>query len=109
MVDDYDRRRRLFVSGLNTIGLDCPEPTGAFYAFPRIARTGLTSEEFADKLLHEERVAVVPGSVFGPSGEGHVRCSYATALLQLEEALLRMGRFMRKHADASCAAKGAAA
>jgi aminotransferase len=95
MVADYDRRRRLFVKGLNEIGLTCPEPQGAFYAFPSIRATGLDSETFAERLLAAERVAVVPGSVFGPSGEGHVRCSYATALPLLDEAVERMGRFVR--------------
>jgi aminotransferase len=94
MVADYDRRRRVFVKGLRELGLDCPEPAGAFYAFPSIRRSGLDSETFAERLLHEQRVAVVPGNVFGPSGEGHVRCSYATALPLLEEALERMGRFL---------------
>ena len=94
MVADYDRRRRVFVKGLREIGLDCPEPGGAFYAFPSIRSSGLDSETFAERLLHAEQVAVVPGSVFGPSGEGHVRCSYATALPLLEEALERMGRFL---------------
>lgn len=95
MVADYDRRRRYFVAGLNKIGLDCAPPGGAFYAFPSVRRTGLTSEQFAEQLLKTQRVAVVPGNAFGPSGEGHVRCSYATSLLNLEEALERMGRFMR--------------
>lgn len=95
MVADYDRRRRFFVAGLNKIGLDCAPPGGAFYAFPSVRRTGLTSEEFAEQLLKTQRVAVVPGTAFGPSGEGHVRCSYATSLLNLEEALERMGRFMQ--------------
>ncbi|MEU7865222.1 aminotransferase class I/II-fold pyridoxal phosphate-dependent enzyme [Dactylosporangium sp. NPDC049140] len=95
MVADYDRRRRLFVKGLNSIGLTCEEPRGAFYAFPSIRSTGLDSETFASRLLEAERVAVVPGSVFGPSGEGHVRCSYATALPLLEEAVKRMDRFVR--------------
>jgi aminotransferase len=94
MVASYNRRRRLFVRGLNNIGLECPEPNGAFYAFPAVGRTGLSSEEFAERLLMEEHVAVVPGNAFGPSGEGYVRCSYATGLPQLEEALKRMGRFM---------------
>ena len=94
MVADYDRRRRVFVKGLRELGLDCPEPAGAFYAFPSIRRSGLDSETFAERLLHEQQVAVVPGNVFGPSGEGHVRCSYATALPLLEEALERMGRFL---------------
>ncbi len=96
MVADYDRRRRLFVKGLAEIGLDGPEPGGAFYAFPSIAASGLDSETFAERLLHTERVAVVPGAVFGPSGEGHVRCCYATALPLLEESLERMGRFLRR-------------
>ncbi|MCY7343407.1 MAG: aminotransferase class I/II-fold pyridoxal phosphate-dependent enzyme [Pseudonocardia sp.] len=95
MVADYDRRRRVFVKGLREIGLDCPEPGGAFYAFPSIRSSGLDSETFADRLLHAEHVAVVPGSVFGPSGEGHVRCSYATALPQLDEALVRIDRFLQ--------------
>lgn len=94
MVADYDRRRRVFVKGLREIGLDCPEPGGAFYAFPSIRSSGLDSATFAERLLHEQRVAVVPGDVFGPSGEGHVRCSYATALPKLEEALTRIDRFL---------------
>jgi aminotransferase len=94
MVADYDRRRRVFVKGLRELGLDCPEPGGAFYAFPSIRSSGLDSETFAERLLHAENVAVVPGNVFGPSGEGHVRCSYATALPLLEEALERIGRFL---------------
>ncbi len=97
MVADYDRRRRVFVKGLRETGLDCPEPGGAFYAFPSIRSSGLDSETFAERLLHAEHVAVVPGSVFGPSGEGHVRCSYATALPLLEEALVRIDRFLRTH------------
>jgi len=100
MVQDYDRRRRLFVNGLNQIGLDCYEPRGAFYAFPSVRRFGLTSEEFAARLLMEERVAVVPGGAFGPSGEGHIRCSYATSLAQLESALERMDRFTKRLAAA---------
>ncbi|HVT69399.1 MAG TPA: aminotransferase class I/II-fold pyridoxal phosphate-dependent enzyme [Trebonia sp.] len=96
MVADYARRRRVFVKGLREIGLDCPEPGGAFYAFPSVARTGLSAQEFAERLLLAEHVAVVPGDVFGPSGEGHIRCCYATALPQLEEALARMDRFLRK-------------
>jgi aminotransferase len=95
MVADYDRRRRVFVKGLRETGLECPEPEGAFYAFPSIRSSGLDSETFAERLLEAEHVAVVPGSVFGPSGEGHVRCSYATALPLLEEALVRIDRFLR--------------
>jgi aminotransferase len=97
MVADYDRRRRVMVKGLNAIGLPCFEPKGAFYAFPSVRPTGLSSEEFAEELLKEERVAVVPGSAFGESGEGHVRCCYATALEDIEEALKRMGRFVKRH------------
>ena len=98
MVAEYDRRRRLLVDGLNRLGLTTFEPRGAFYAFPRISSTGLTSEAFAQRLLEEERVAVVPGNAFGPSGEGHVRACYATAHEQLEEALVRIGRFVERHA-----------
>jgi aminotransferase len=94
MVGDYDRRRRVFVKGLREIGLDCPEPGGAFYAFPSIKASGLDSETFAERLLQRYQVAVVPGSVFGAPGEGHIRCSYATALPLLEEALERMARFL---------------
>src|SRR6266436_5927650 len=83
---EYDRRRRMFVDGLNAIGLETFEPLGAFYAFPRITSTGLDSETFARRLLEEERVAVVPGGAFGPSGEGHVRACYATSYEKLEEA-----------------------
>ena len=97
MVAEYDRRRRLLVDGLNRLGLTTFEPRGAFYAFPRISSTGVDSETFAQRLLEEERVAVVPGSAFGPSGEGHVRACYATAYEQLEEALVRIGRFVERH------------
>jgi len=97
MVAEYDRRRRLLVSGLNTLGLDCFEPKGAFYAFPSVARSGLDETTFADKLLDEEHVAVVPGSAFGESGAGFVRLSYATAYEKIEEALNRLERFMRRH------------
>jgi len=94
---EYDRRRRLIVDGLNAIGLTCVEPKGAFYAFPSIAITGMDENEFAEKLLEEERVAVVPGSAFGTAGKGHVRCSYATAYEKIEQALERMQRFVRRH------------
>src|SRR5215203_2319900 len=96
MVAEYDRRRRLLVDGLRACGLDTFEPRGAFYAFPRITSTGLTSEAFTERLLLEERVAVVPGSAFGPSGEGHGRMCYATAYEQLEEALRRIARFVER-------------
>jgi aminotransferase len=95
MVAEYDRRRRLLVDGLNAIGLRTFEPRGAFYAFPEVsATTGLSSEEFTERLLLEERVAVVPGGAFGPSGEGHVRMCYATAYTEIDEALVRIGRFV---------------
>jgi aminotransferase len=98
MLTEYDRRRRLLVDGLNAIGLRTFEPRGAFYAFPQVsAATGLSSEEFAQRLLEEERVAVVPGGAFGPSGEGHVRACYATSYEQLEDALGRIGRFVDRH------------
>ena len=94
MTREYDRRRRLVVSGLNKMGLDCFEPMGAFYAFPSIKSTGLTSGEFAERLLKEHKVAVVPGDVFGECGEGYLRCSYATSREQLVEALSRIEAFL---------------
>ena len=98
MLAEYDRRRRLLVDGLNAIGLRTFEPRGAFYAFPQVsAATGLSADEFTDRLLHEERVAVVPGDAFGPSGAGHVRMCYATSDERLEEALRRIGRFVERH------------
>ncbi|MGE5559067.1 MAG: aminotransferase class I/II-fold pyridoxal phosphate-dependent enzyme [Bacillota bacterium] len=97
MVEQYDQRRRVFISGLNAIGLDCFEPRGAFYAFPSVKRTGMSSQQFAEELLREERVAVVPGTAFGPSGEGYVRCSYASSMENLQEALRRMENFVKKH------------
>jgi len=97
MVEDYNRRRLVMVKGLNRIGLPCFEPKGAFYAFPSIKGTGLSSEEFAEKLLIEEKVATVPGSAFGQGGEGYIRCCYATSMADIEEALTRMGRFVKRH------------
>jgi len=97
MVEDYNRRRLVMVKGLNDIGLHCFEPKGAFYAFPSIKSTGMTSEEFAERLLMEEKVAVVPGSAFGQCGEGYIRCCYATSLADIEEALSRMKRFVAKY------------
>jgi aminotransferase len=93
----YDRRRRLIVDGLNNIGLTCFEPRGAFYAFPSIKATGMSDEEFSERLLMEEKVACVPGSAFGACGTGHVRCSYATAYDKIEQALERMARFAQRH------------
>lgn len=95
MMASYNERRKLFVAGLNAIGLTCHEPEGAFYAFPSIAATGMSSEQFALRLLNEAKVAVVPGHVFGSGGEGFIRCSYATSLVDLERALERMGRFVQ--------------
>ncbi|HQA69438.1 MAG TPA: aminotransferase class I/II-fold pyridoxal phosphate-dependent enzyme, partial [Aggregatilineales bacterium] len=97
MRQEYDRRRRLIVGGLNELGLTTFEPRGAFYAFPSITASGMDDSTFAEALLQEERVAVVPGSAFGPSGAGFVRCSYATAYEKIEQALERMERFMRRH------------
>ncbi len=97
MREEYDRRRKLIVAGLNEIGLPTFEPRGAFYAFPSIKVTGMDDETFAERLLQEERVAVVPGSAFGKCGAGFVRCSYATAYEKIEEALERMQRFMRRY------------
>ncbi|HEY2916341.1 MAG TPA: aminotransferase class I/II-fold pyridoxal phosphate-dependent enzyme [Candidatus Limnocylindrales bacterium] len=96
MLAEYDRRRRLVVDGFNAMGLATFEPRGAFYAFPRISSTGLDAETFAQRLLEEEHVAVIPGTAFGASGEGHVRACYATSYEQLEEALRRIGRFVER-------------
>jgi aminotransferase len=97
MRNEYDRRRRLIVGGMNELGLKTFEPRGAFYAFPSIAASGMDDNAFAETLLHEEKVAVVPGSAFGASGAGFVRCSYATAYEKIEQALERIARFMRRH------------
>lgn len=97
MKKSYRRRRNFVVQSLNEMGLTCHIPGGAFYAFPDITSTGLTSEQFAEKLLMEEKVAVVPGNVFGESGEGHIRCSYASSLEQLQEALKRMKAFTERY------------
>jgi aminotransferase len=97
MVAEYDQRRQLIVRGLNTIGLPTFEPRGAFYAFPDIRPTGLTSEQFSEGLLMQGKVAAIPGSAFGPSGEGYVRCAYANSLANIEEALDRIDRFVKKN------------
>lgn len=97
MRQEYNRRRNLIVNGLNELGLPTFEPHGAFYAFPDIRNSGMDDETFAQRLLEEERVAVVPGSSFGAGGEGYVRCSYATAYEKIEQALSRIERFMRRH------------
>ncbi len=96
MVAHYRQRRRLIVDGLNKLGLTCHMPLGAFYAFPSIESTGLTAEQFAERLLLEERVAVVPGTAFGAGGDGHIRCSYATSVDKIELALARMRKFVDK-------------
>lgn len=96
MVTAYDRRRRLMVHGFRQMGLECFEPLGAFYVFPDISKTNLSSEEFAEELLKEEKVAVVPGTAFGPSGEGYIRCSYAYSTDQLQEALKRIASFVER-------------
>jgi aminotransferase len=97
MVAEYDRRRKLIVGGFNTLGLTCFEPRGAFYAFPSIAASGMDDNVFAETLLQEEQVAMVPGSAFGQSGAGYVRASYATAYEKIEQALERLHRFMQRH------------
>jgi len=96
MVEQYDERRRVIIAGLNRIGLPCFRARGAFYVFPSIADTGLDCETFAERLLAEERVAVVPGTAFGLGGENHVRCAYAASLANIEEALVRIGRFVNR-------------
>ncbi|MCU6796305.1 aminotransferase class I/II-fold pyridoxal phosphate-dependent enzyme [Paenibacillus sp. WQ 127069] len=96
MVESYNQRRRLVVHSFREIGVQCHEPQGAFYAFPSISSTGLSSDEFAQRLLHEAKVAVVPGDVFGLGGEGFIRCSYAYSVNQLIEAIDRIGNFVRK-------------
>jgi len=98
MVGSYDQRRRLVMKGFAEIGLPCFEPRGAFYAFPSIRQTGLTSEEFAERLLKEAKIAVVPGDVFGSNGAGHIRCSYAASVEKLTEAIERIGKFLRQFA-----------
>ncbi|MDF1532130.1 MAG: aminotransferase class I/II-fold pyridoxal phosphate-dependent enzyme [ANME-2 cluster archaeon] len=94
MVREYNRRRKLFVTGLNELGMDCFEPGGAFYAFPSVQSTGMTSSQFAEELLNQQKVAVVPGDVFGESGAGFLRCSYASSLEELKTALERMEVFL---------------
>ena len=101
---EYGLRRNYIVSGFNDLGLECFKPRGAFYVFPKIASTGLSSREFSLQLLREKKVAVVPGSAFGASGEGHVRCSYATALGQIKIAIERIGEFCKGLGAAKAAA-----
>ncbi len=96
MREEYDRRRRYLVDNLNRIGLSCFEPKGAFYVFPSIQSTGLTSDVFCERFLREERVAVIPGSAFGPGGEGYVRICYASSMKDIAEAIRRMDNFLVK-------------
>lgn len=98
MVAEYDRRRRAIVAGLNAIGLPTFEPRGAFYVFPRVAHLGMSSEVFAERLLREQQVAVIPGDTFGPSGAGFVRACYAASMEKIKAALERIERFVRAHA-----------
>jgi aminotransferase len=97
MLHEYDQRRRVIVDGLNSIGMPCFEPQGAFYAFPSIQNTSLSSEEFSEKLLYDQKVAVVPGTAFGECGAGFVRCAYAASMVDIEEALGRMEDFVRQY------------
>ena len=97
MRDSYDRRRRLMVSSFREMGLECFEPYGAFYVFPSVRRTGMTSENFCAALLEEKNIAAVPGTAFGPSGEGHIRCCYATAIDKINIAMERMADFVAAH------------
>lgn len=96
MLKEYDMRRRMMVSGFNKVGLDCREPKGAFYAFPSIKSTGMTSEEFCEKLLYSKNVAVVPGTAFGDSGEGFIRASYCYSVEHIKEAISRIGEFLKE-------------
>jgi aminotransferase len=97
MRDAYDQRRRFLIHALREMGLDCFEPFGAFYVFPSIKKLGMTSDEFANRLLKEEKVAVVPGTAFGSCGEGFLRISYAYSIDDLKVALERMERFVKCH------------
>lgn len=96
MIEEYDTRRKIIVKGFNSLGLTCREPKGAFYAFPSIQSTGMTSDEFCEKLLYAKRVAIVPGTAFGDSGEGFVRASYCYSTDHIKEALERIGEFLKE-------------
>ena len=96
MLEEYDARRKIIVKGFNDLGLECREPKGAFYAFPSIKSTGLSSEEFCERLLYSKKVALVPGDAFGKSGEGYVRASYCYSLPHIKEALERIGEFLEE-------------
>ena len=96
MVEEYDMRRRIIVDGFNKLGLTCREPLGAFYAFPSIESTGMTSEEFCEKLLYSKKVALVPGTAFGKGGEGFIRASYCYSVEHIKTALMRIGEFLEE-------------
>ena len=96
MVAQYDARRRIMVDGFRKIGLDCFEPQGAFYAFPCIKSSGLTSSDFCEKLLYSQRVAIIPGTAFGAGGEGFVRASYCYSVAHIKEAIERIDAFMKE-------------
>jgi len=96
MKEEYNARRRFLLEGFRKLGLECFEPKGAFYMFPCIKSTGLTSEEFCEQLIRKERVAVIPGSAFGPGGEGFVRACYAASMKDLAEALRRIESFLNQ-------------
>ena len=96
MKEEYDSRRKIIVKGFNELGLTCREPKGAFYAFPSIKSTGMTSDEFCEKLLYSKKVAIVPGTAFGESGEGFVRASYCYSIEHIKEALFRIGEFLKE-------------
>lgn len=97
MVGEYDRRRHLIYEGFTKMGLSCFEPKGAFYIFPNISSTGYSANDFAEEILQSEHVAVVPGDAFGQSGAGHIRCSYATSIDKISEALVRIENFIKNH------------
>lgn len=96
MIDEYSVRRRYTIDAFNSLGLECNEPEGAFYVFPSIESTGLTSEQFSDSLLESKKVVTVPGSAFGAPGEGHIRCCYATSMQDIEEAMQRIAAFLKE-------------
>lgn len=96
MVHEYDMRRRMMVAGFNEIGLTCREPKGAFYTFPSVQSTGLSSDEFCERLLYSKKVAVVPGTAFGDSGEGFIRASYCYSVEHIKEAISRIGEFLKE-------------
>jgi len=102
MLEEYDMRRKIIVAGFNKIGLTCREPKGAFYAFPSIQSTGLSSEEFCERLLEAKHVAVVPGTAFGDSGEGFIRVSYCYSTAHIKEALARIGEFVKELRGETC-------